>query len=207
VSRLQTMLSCIRECGTLADIGTDHAYLPIEAVRGGLCKKAIACDIVKGPLDTAKKNIKAAGLENYIETRLGDGLQPLQKNEADCIVIAGMGGMNIMEILESPKAGNSKLILQAQHDLEELRRFLHAKKYRIKEYLVRERSRFYVVTEAEKAGTIETWTDKEYFLGKAESEDLQAYFCGMHSKIAKYIDSLDGTARKLAEKRMAWLKK
>jgi tRNA (adenine22-N1)-methyltransferase len=70
MNRLQTLLSCIRECEILADIGTDHAYLPIEAIRGGLCKKAIACDIVEGPLKIAKKISKPQGLKKKLKRAL-----------------------------------------------------------------------------------------------------------------------------------------
>jgi tRNA (adenine22-N1)-methyltransferase len=134
-------------------------------------------------------------------------LQPLEENEADCIVIAGMGGMNIINILTAVPLSISKLILQPQHDLEELRRFLHANMYKIKEHLVCERSRFYVVIECEKTEKIEPWTDAEYFLGKFENEDLQAlYFRGMYEKIARYIESVtEKNARQLAEKKMKWL--
>ncbi|MCL1845538.1 MAG: class I SAM-dependent methyltransferase, partial [Defluviitaleaceae bacterium] len=117
--RLAAVLSCVEKCGVLADIGTDHAYLPIEAVRAGLCERAIACDVSVGPLEFAARNIRAAGLcdetfcneaddnswQTYglIETRLGDGLAPLAADKADCIVIAGMGGMKIIEILQAEK--------------------------------------------------------------------------------------------------------
>jgi len=198
------MLSLIRECEVLADIGTDHAYLPIKAVRGGLCKRAIACDIVEGPLKIAKKNIIAAGLENHIETRLGDGLEPLEENEADCVVIAGMGGMNIINILKAVSFVVPRLILQPQHDLEELRRFLHAKMYKINETLAHERSRFYVVIEAEATDKIEAWTDAEYFLGNIEDK---LYYRELYEKITRFIDDVtDEKTRELAEKRIKWLK-
>ncbi|MCL2388580.1 MAG: class I SAM-dependent methyltransferase [Defluviitaleaceae bacterium] len=209
--RLTAILNCIDKCETLADIGTDHAYLPIEAINAGLCERAIACDIGIGPLKMADFNIQTAGLQNRIETRLGDGLAPLQEGEADCIVIAGMGGMRILEILsaEPNKAKNAKLILQPQHDLEELRRFLHANKYNIiEEKLAWERSRFYVIMVARFLSSTENeiapWTDAEYFLGKIAN--AQPYYQEMHKKITGYIDSInDETAHALAKKRLKWL--
>jgi len=198
------------KCDVLADIGTDHAYLAIEACRRGICSRAVASDIGKGPLESAVKNIKAAGMEHRIETRLGDGLVPLLENEADCIVIAGMGGMRILEILSAApeKIKNARLILQPQHDLEELRRFLHSNMYNIiEETLVRERSRFYIIMVAELSDTIIPWTDAEYFLGIAKrSSDLLLYFAEMHKKISAYINSVtDESTRKIAEKRLEWL--
>lgn len=205
---MQTVLECIENCDVLADIGTDHAYLPIEACRVGFCQKAIACDILPRPLKMAEFNIKAAKLESRIETRMGDGLQPLLVNEADCITIAGMGGMRICGILsDAPKkAENAKLILQPQHDLEELRRFLHSNMYKIEESLVRERSRFYVIMVAQR-GEVVPWTDAEYFLGKTSGADSTLYFHEMHKKISGYIHFItDEKMLELAKKRLAWLK-
>jgi len=209
--RLKAVLECVKKCDVLADIGTDHAYLPIEAVRENFCQRAIACDINTGPLEIAKKNILAVGFENRIETRLGDGLQPLCENEADCIVITGMGGMRILEILSATpvKAKNARLILQAQHDMEELRRFLHSNMYNIiEEKLIRERSRFYVILVAQSADASEIvpWTDAEYFLGKIESSDLILYLREMNEKIMGYIHSIsDEETKNLAKKRLAWI--
>ena len=212
--RLQALLECMGKCKVLADIGTDHAYLPIEACRKNLCEKAIACDIAAGPLKIARANIKEAALENRVETRLGDGLLPLGENEADCIVIAGMGGKRIIEILEKEpkKAGlyeNAKLILQAQHDLEELRRFLHSQMYNIlEERLVRERGKFYVIIVAKKEiQRINSWSDAEYFLGKiANSQELLSYYQDTEAKIRRYINSISNEIdRKTAETRLEWL--
>ena len=83
---------------TVADIGTDHAYVPIYLHRKGEVEKVIACDINQKPLEKAQQNIKAYHAENIITTRLGNGLQPLQPNEVDTIIISGMGGMLIIEL-------------------------------------------------------------------------------------------------------------
>ena len=101
--RLKTVLSFVKgKC--LADIGTDHGYLPIEACLEGIIEQALACDYFPGPLSKAVENIRRFGLESQIETRLGFGLEPLTPGEADCVVISGMGGMKIISILDkSPK--------------------------------------------------------------------------------------------------------
>ena len=96
--RLLKIAKCI-DCDTLADIGTDHGYIPIFAMNNGLCKKAIACDINKGPLLSAKENIELYNLSDKIETRLSNGLLSLSPMEADTIVIAVMGGLLIRDIL------------------------------------------------------------------------------------------------------------
>jgi tRNA (adenine22-N1)-methyltransferase len=214
--RLRAVIEAVSQepCCVLADIGTDHAYLPIEAVRSGLCERAIACDIGAGPLEFARKNICAAGLETRIETRLGDGLAPLNAGEADCIVITGMGGKNIMDILSGAweKAENARLVLSPQHDLEELRRFLHSNLYNIiEEKLVRERSRYYVIFVARRvscAEEISPYTDGEYFLGKFRGAEASAYFCERREKILGYISGVSNPkTRQLAEKQLEWLDK
>jgi len=204
--RLKAILGLLDEpfVDVLADIGTDHAYLPIEAVRAGLCQRAIACDINVGPLKIADFNIREAGLSEKIETRLGDGLQPLNPGEADCITIAGMGGMKIIGILDSKKIQNAKLILQPQHDLEELRRNLHSQGYEIHEKLAKESERFYVIIHAQKADNIQRWTDKQYFLGNFCNT---SYLQQRRDKIERYINSInDANTRRDAEKKLEWIK-
>ena len=216
--RLRALLDCVEKCKILADIGTDHAYLPIEAIRKNICERAIACDIVPGPLNIASQNIRAAGLQARIETRLGDGLNPLSQNEADCIVIAGMGGMNIINIISAAQKkcqgdgsvdNAPRLILQPQHDLEELRRFLHKNLYNIiEEKLIRERERFYVILISQRANEneIATYTDAEYFTGKIISPHFTDYLREKHKKISGYINSVsDEKSRELAKKQMKWL--
>lgn len=211
--RLKSVLECIKKCRVLADIGTDHAYLPIEAVRAGLCETAIACDISPGPIEMAKSNIAYAGLtfSGRIQVRRGDGLKPIAVGEAECITITGMGGKAIMDILSgSPeKAKNSRLILGAQHDLEELRRFLHTNLYNIlEEKLVRDDSRYYAIIVAQSADSseIEAWTDAEYFIGKAKCPDLLPYLRKQHKKILGYINSITNEKTlKLAETKIKWL--
>ena len=98
--RLQLIYDIIPQCNTVADIGTDHGYIPISAVSKGICKYALAMDVNQGPLDAARKNTVKYGVADKVETRLSNGLENLQKGEADVIVIAGMGGPLIGEIIQ-----------------------------------------------------------------------------------------------------------
>lgn len=97
LSRLSQMVS---EGNRLADIGTDHGYLPIELVRNKRIPSAIAMDVRKGPLSKAAEHVAEAGVEEYIQLRLSDGLEKLEPGEADTVVIAGMGGRLMMKILD-----------------------------------------------------------------------------------------------------------
>lgn len=133
---LTPRLSCIAShvhAKTIADIGTDHAYIPIRLVQDGVCSHAIAADIRQGPLDIAGANIKKYGLADKIETRLGAGLSTIAPNEVEEIIIAGMGGEMIISILaqDEKTAKNSRLILQPMNAQYELRHFLLEHGYKI----------------------------------------------------------------------------
>lgn len=135
---LTPRLSCIINyvnSDTAADIGTDHAYVSIELIRSGRANYVIASDVRKGPLDIAEANIKKYGLSDRIKTRLGSGMSVLKPGEADTIIIAGMGGELICEILKADDitARASTLILQPMNAQYELRRYLIENGFTIEE--------------------------------------------------------------------------
>lgn len=202
----------------LADIGTDHAYLPIAAMQQRLCSAAIACDLHPGPLSIANHNIREAGLADKIQTRLGDGLSPLSPGEASCIVIAGMGGMRIWGILLEGMAQARQaegLILQPQHDIVLLRKNLHGAGFEIQdERIVREmvagREHFYTVVAARYTSGAFLWSDREYFLGKYLIEkggaDFNAFVEREREKIHAYLSQIrDSKSLCDARKRLEWL--
>lgn len=134
--RLKFIANHIEKCKSIADIGTDHGYIPIYAVKNNLCESAIASDINKDPVRKSKLNISLEGLSEKIETRLGAGLEPIKTKEVDGIIIAGMGGNLIRDILEE---GKNKLpffkfiILQPAQNPEVLREYLYNNGYKILE--------------------------------------------------------------------------
>lgn len=123
--RLQAAADFVTPGGRVADIGTDHGYLPVWLAGTGKISSAIAADINEGPLQSAAANIAAEGLAGKIETRLTDGLAGIDLSDVTDIVVAGMGGMLIAEILEKelPLAGKN-LILQPMTQAPFLRRWL-----------------------------------------------------------------------------------
>ncbi len=139
----------------LADIGTDHGYIPIELVRSGRVPRAIAMDVNRGPLLRAREHIARYGLEDRIETRLSDGLSALAPGEAESIVIAGMGGPLTIRILEEgPKvlADCRELILQPQSEIRQVREYLEQKGYAIlEEDMILEEGKFYPMMRAVKS--------------------------------------------------------
>jgi tRNA (adenine22-N1)-methyltransferase len=127
-ARLFMIAQMIPVCEVLCDIGTDHAYIPLYAAQMDLCKKIIATDIREGPLRIAKNNIEEHGLSHMIELRLGDGLDCIQDHEADTVLICGMGGLTITEMLEKNKRKVdicNRLIIQCMYADEMVREYCY----------------------------------------------------------------------------------
>lgn len=125
--RLQLVADMINEGAVIADVGTDHAYLPVYLVEQGKAPSAIASDLREGPLSHARQAVEAAGLQDKIDLRLSDGLDAVLPHEADCVVMAGMGGILITQLIErAPWLKNSEktLVLQPMTDAPLLRSFL-----------------------------------------------------------------------------------
>ena len=131
--RLRAVADLVPGGTVLADVGTDHAYIPIALVEEGKIPRALAMDINQGPLMRAEENIKAHGLEEKIEIRLSDGLEKMKKGEADAVLIAGMGGLLTVRILSGKREilGGATLVLQPQSDLPSVRGWLAEEGYAI----------------------------------------------------------------------------
>lgn len=120
--RLQLCADFVRKNSKIADIGTDHAYLPVWLVRAGIAEFAVAADIKAEPLKSGMQTIEKYHAEDKVTTRLCDGLRGIKSNEVDDIIIAGMGGETIVHILEDApwlKDNSKHLILQpmSKHEL------------------------------------------------------------------------------------------
>lgn len=154
--RLLSVAGLAGSCKTVADVGTDHGYIPVYLVLSKKAERAIAMDVNQGPLRRAKEHILQYGLEKQIETRLSDGCSALRPGEADVIVIAGMGGALMQRILAQGKEtaqSAGKLVLQPQSEVMAFRQFLAAGGYRITaEDMVLEEGKYYPVIAAEYAG-------------------------------------------------------
>lgn len=168
--RLQTIADFVKNDSTVADIGTDHAYIPIYLVKRDIIKKAFALDINKGPLKKASENINAFGFGEKIITRLSNGLDNLKPEEADTIIIAGMGGELIIDIME--RGGdfftpNKTFILSPHTKIDLVREFLLNNGFCIsKEDMCIDESKYYTVMEAKYSKVNIKYTEKELLFGR-----------------------------------------
>ena len=205
--RLITVKNCIENSNITLDVGTDHGYVPISLINEGRAKKVIAADINKGPLDNAEKNIRLNGLSDKIELRLGGGLTPVEKNEADSVIIAGMGGILISEILEESieKAKLvSRLVLQPMNSQEDLRKYLLNNGFKIeKELLAQENEKIYNILLVS-PGEDSPYTKESYFyLGKPENFDknelTRIYIEKRRKQFNDIINNLSSAKRDMSE--------
>ena len=145
--RLYAVASLVTEGASVADIGTDHGYIPIYLVENRISPRVIAMDINRGPLERARFHIQEYGMEAQIETRLSDGLSALVPGEADTMIAAGMGGGLVIKILtQTPQATDSlqEFILQPQSEIAKVREYLNKKGFiSVAEDMVEEDGKFY----------------------------------------------------------------
>ena len=145
--RLKRIAEHVDKCESVADIGTDHGYIPIYLVKEGICKKAIASDINKGPIEKAKVNVAFEGVSNKVKCLLGPGLNPLKVGEVNGVILAGMGGNLTRDILLADMDKVKKydfIILQPAQNPEVLGEFLYKNDYEIiDEDLIKDEGRFY----------------------------------------------------------------
>lgn len=186
--RLKTVASLVPPCHTVADIGTDHGYVPACLALAGQCRRVIASDIAEGPCQAAAETRNKYKLHNEMEIRMAPGLQGLRSGEAETVVIAGMGGATIAGILEeSPEiaASVTTFVLQPMNAAGLLRRWLALHGYRIaEEALCKENKHIYSIIKA------------VHGEGKQELSPLEEEFgpCILEKKPALWQEYIDGKA-------------
>lgn len=167
--RLQAVADLVREGQVVADVGTDHGYIPIYLLEAGKCKKAIAMDVNNGPLLRAKEHIAEHGLTQKIQVKLSDGVKALSVGECDCVVIAGMGGALAVKIMEEGREVFESLkefILQPQSELVKVRQYLWENGYCVvDEDMVLEDGKFYPMMKVQK-GSSKSYTQVELRYGR-----------------------------------------
>ena len=199
--RLAVAASFGRPGKRVADIGTDHASLPIFLVGNGVTDSALACDINIGPLNAAKRNIEAAGLSDKINTKLTDGREGISDFKPEDIYILGMGGELIWRIIENselPRNEGVRLILQPMTHAHDLRQGLYDNGFNIvDETLTRDRERVYQIIVAEYDGAVRSASQAELWLGKLNiakggtelAELASLYASGLEKRIKGYAEA------------------
>ena len=198
--RLSSVASMVTAGNCLADVGTDHGYVPIYLYERQMIPCAIAMDINKGPLERARLHIAEYGYQNAIETRLSDGMAALKPGEADSVVIAGMGGPLMVKILSAyPEvtASLKELILQPQSEIPEVRMWLYEQGYEIvEEHMVFEDGKYYPMFKAVKSAERKELSAMEYKFGRLsvlhEPEVLKQY-------LIREVANKQGILKKLQE--------
>ena len=172
--RLEAVASFVRENARLCDVGTDHAYLPVWLILNGRAGSAVASDVLEGPLRRAAETVAAYGLEDSIRLNLGNGLDGLETEGVTDIVIAGMGGELISDILSAAewvRFPDIRLILQPMTKQDELRRFLCENGFAItEEALAGEGRRIYQVICASYDGILRELSPLELLVGPRNME-------------------------------------
>lgn len=145
--RIKQIAHMVDECNTVADIGTDHGFVTEIILKKNICKKVIATDLNKGPLENAREYLTLTGLKDKVEFRQGSGLEVLQPGEVDIVVIAGMGGLLINKILkDAPNITDkvNKFVLQPMTAVDKVRKYLFENGYKIEsESIVKEYHHYY----------------------------------------------------------------
>ena len=194
--RLRMNASFVTPGNRLADVGTDHGYIPIALCLEGVIPSALAMDVNPGPLERAKEHIQQFDLETDIHTRLSDGVQALCPGEADSVLIAGMGGALTVKILEAGEkvlASVKELILQPQSEIDKVRSYLLTHGYVIAgEKMVYEDGKYYPAMRAVH-GEMPLWQEVELQYGKYLLEEK-------HPVLEEYLKDKQKTCRKIQEK-------
>lgn len=193
-ARLAAVAALVRQGSRVADIGTDHALLPVWLVQSGQCPAAIASDIGEGPAASARRTVDEAGLTARIPVRVGDGLAPVAPHEVDDVVIAGMGGETIAAIMQSaPWLRNSRyqLVLQPMSKPERLRRFLYSAGFAIeRETVVAEGLRLYAVMVCRFTGEVRGATLGDCLVGAIPHTDEGVAY--LKKQGGRILDKLSG---------------
>lgn len=189
----------VRQNARLADIGTDHAYLPLWLCLNGTCPSAVAADINPEPLARGQAAIKAFNAEKLVSTRLSDGLENIAENEADDFVLAGMGGELIANILDNcsyAKNSDKHFILQPMTKSEVLIKYLFDNGFEIlKQDCCMAGGKCYTVLLAHYCGKKHEYTETELYCAKLQPTENTTHRLFIEKHIARLEKQARGNAR------------
>lgn len=192
--RMESVISMVTPGYRVCDVGCDHAFVSIALVERGIAPTALAMDVNSGPLKRAKEHIESAGLEQAIVTRLSDGLKAYEIGEGDALIIAGMGGPLMSDILSFSfeKTNDFKeMILSPQSEIPAFRLFLYDNGYTIvKEDMIYEDEKYYVVMKAQKGQDVNPYSDLEIAYGRILLSEKNGILKSYLEKERKKIDTI-----------------
>lgn len=178
--RLEMVASFVPQGSKVADIGTDHGYVPIYLVSHGIADSAVAVDVKAGPLRRAAAHVKEAGLFEHISIRLSDGLEKLEAGEADCAVIAGMGGELMIHIMEEGRRLWRDMgcwVLSPQSEQEKVRRFLIDRHFSIdRDCMLKDDGKYYTVMAASGGRRAEEAPDTDGLVRRGSLDWKEAHY-------------------------------
>lgn len=175
--RLQAIADMVNRGSVPVDVGTDHGYIPVYLVQNKICKTAVACDINEGPLNSCRMLVTQCGLDDKIKCVLSNGLQSVN-DEYDTVIIAGMGGELIADILSRTENIFSKnIILNPMTHPEIARKWLFDNEFEItKDIIVADGRHHYSIFSAEYVGNVGEKTQSDYYLGSITDFSDKEYF-------------------------------
>lgn len=176
-NRLTAVSSLVKNGSVVADIGTDHGYIPVYLYKKGIIQGAVAADVHEGPLSSCKALVLQEGLCDVIKTRLSDGLENISPDEYDTVIIAGMGGELIRDILSKADLRDKHIILNPMTHPEIARKFLYDNGFEIdNDFIVKDSKHYYSVFDACYTGVLYKKTAADYYLGNIKDFSDKEYF-------------------------------
>lgn len=175
---MSSVAALVNQDAAIADVGTDHGYIPVYLLKQGVIKSAVAVDINEGPLNSCKSLVKSEGLQDKIITRISNGLENVKSSECDTVIIAGMGGELIVKILSACDWAKEKhLILQPMTHPEIARKYLYDNGYAIdNDLIVNDDRHYYSLFDACFVGEKQNKSRVDYYLGNIKDFSKKEYF-------------------------------
>lgn len=176
--RLSSVAALVNQDAAIADIGTDHGYIPVYLLKNNIIKSAVASDINEGPLESCRRLVSEYELNDKVRVILSNGLDKLNEKDFDTVIIAGMGGELISEILSKKDYIKSKrLILQPMTHGEIVKKFLYDNGFEIdKDFIVKDGKHNYNIFDAYYTGACKERTRVDYYLGNIKDFSNKEYF-------------------------------
>jgi tRNA (adenine22-N1)-methyltransferase len=176
-NRLMAVVSLVKKGSRVVDVGTDHGFIPVYLCQNGIVESAVACDINEKPLASCEALVLQEGLCDAIKTRISNGLDNVNTDEYDTVIIAGMGGELIADILSRCDLRDKHIILNPMTHSEISRKFLYDNGFDIdNDLIINDGKHYYSVFDAHYCGEISAKTDKDYYLGNIKDFSNKEYF-------------------------------